>query len=194
MFGDFKRNILFNAFMERVVVPGVKMSDADLKAYYQEHSEEFRSPEMVKIRTLGFKKKADAVAVVDKLRKGAEFGWVRTNAEGQLDKNRDKNEEQPLPFEEEQFTIATALPEVLQKAIASPHPGDFRLYESPDGIYYVVNIQEVIPSTRQPFEEARDVIRTTVFRKKLNMALDEWTVKLREASEIKIYLSGLENK
>jgi hypothetical protein len=194
MYRDFERNILFNAFMERVVVPGIRMTDADLRAYYQEHPEEFRTSEMVKMRALGFKNKADAVAVVDKLRKGAEFGWVRTNAEGQLDKNRDKNEEQLLPFEEDQFTIAKALPEDLQKAIALPHPGDFRFYESPDGIYYVLNIQEVIPESQQPFEEARDAIRATVFRKKLGMAIDEWTVKLRESSEIKIYLSGLENK
>jgi parvulin-like peptidyl-prolyl isomerase len=194
MYNDFKRNVLFNAFMERVVVPGIKMSDADLRAYYQDHPEEFRSSEMVKMRALAFTKKADAVAVVDKLRKGAEFGWVRTNAEGQLEKSRDKTQEQMLPFEEDQFTMVKALPEDIQKAVASPHPGDFRLLESPDGIYYVLNIQEVIPSTQQPFEEARDVIRTMVFRKKLSTTLDEWTVKLRESSEIKMYLSGTENK
>jgi hypothetical protein len=149
---------------------------------------------MVKMRTLAFTKKNDAAAVVDKLRKGAEFGWVRTNAEGQLDKNRDKTEEEALPFEEGNFTMVKALPEDVRKAIEFSHPGDFRLYESPDGIYYVLNIQEMIPATQQPYEEVRDVIRAAVFRKKLGMAIDEWTVKLRESSEIKIHLSGLESK
>jgi len=190
MLTQYKRNTLFSAFMERVVAPEIKMSEDELKAYYDEHTGEYLSSEMVKIRTLAFKEKAGAVAAIDKLRKGADFGWVRTNAEGQLDKNIERT----LPFEEEQFTVARAMPEDVQKAIESPRARDFRLYEGPDGNFHVFDILEVIPPTPQPFEEVRESIRGVVFGNKLNKAVEEWAVKLKESSEVKIYLTGFENK
>src|SRR5574341_120871 len=128
MFSEYKRNVLFSAFMERVVVPEIKMSEDELKAYYREHADTYLSSEMVKIRSLAFKEKADAVAAMDKLRKGADFGWVRANAGGQ----NDKKAERTLPFEEEQLTNVAALPEDVRKAIEVPRARDFRLYEGPE--------------------------------------------------------------
>jgi len=190
MFAEYRRNTLFNAFMERVVVPGIKMTEDELRAYYQEHAGEYLSSEMVKIRTLAFRQKDDAVAVIDKLRKGADFGWMRTNAEAQLDKNAERT----LPFEEERFAAVTTLPEDVRKAIEGPRPGDFRLYESPEGIFYVFDILDVMPPAALPFEEVRESIRRAVFGRKLNESVEEWTDKLKESSEVRIYLAGFENR
>ena len=190
MFSEYKRNVLFSAFMERVVVPEIKMSEDELKAYYREHAGTYLSSEMVKIRTLAFKEKADAVAAMDKLRKGADFGWVRANAGSQ----NDKKAERTLPFEEEQFTNAAALPEDVRKAIEVPRARDFRLYESPERIFYVFDILEVIPPAALPFEEVRENVRGAVFGNKLNKSVEEWASKLKESSEVKIYLTGFENQ
>ncbi len=190
MLAQYKRNTLFSAFMERVVAPEIKISEEELKAYYDEHAGEYLSSEMVKIRTLAFKEKSGAATAIDKLRKGADFGWVRANAEGQLDKTIERS----LPFEEEQFTGARALPEDVQKAIEGPRVRDFRLYEGSDGFFYVFDILEVIPPTPQPFEEVRESIRGVVFVNKLNKAVEEWAANLKESSEVRIYLAGFEDK
>lgn len=190
MLSEYKRDALFGAFVEKVVVPDIRLTEAELKAYYKEHANEYLSSEMVKIRTLAFKEKADAAVAIDQLRKGADFSWVKANAEGQLEKDAERS----LPFEEEQYVASQALPEDMQKAIEGIHAGDFRLYEAPVGILYVLDIQEVIPPTTQPFEEVRGHIREVVFGRKLNRSLEEWAAKLRESYEVKIYLSGIENK
>jgi hypothetical protein len=190
MLNEYKRNALFNAFMERVVVPDIKMSENELRAYYQEHAAKYVSSEIVKIRTLAFKEKADAVAAMDKLRKGADFGWVRTNAGGQLDKKAERT----LPFEEEQFTNVAALPDDVRKAIEGPRARDFRLYESPERIFYVFDLLEVIPPAALPFEEARESVRGEVFGNKLNKSVEEWASKLKESSEVRIFLTGFENQ
>ncbi len=190
MFSGYKRNVLFSAFMERVVVPEIKISDDELKAYYREHAGTYLSSEMVKIRTLAFKEKADAVAAMDKLRKGADFGWVRANAGGQ----NDKKAERTLPFEEEQLTNVAALPEDVRKAIAVPRARDFRLYEGPERIFYIFELLEVIPPAALPFEEVRESVRGAVFGNKLNKSVEEWASKLKESSEVKIFLTGFENQ
>jgi hypothetical protein len=53
---------------------------------------------------------------------------------------------------------------------------------------HVLHVQDVLPSQQQEFEVVRGPIREAVFTIKLNEAVKEWTRKLRDAAEIKIYL------
>jgi hypothetical protein len=142
---------------------------------------------MVKIRSLAFGKQADAVAALDKLRKGADFNWIKVNAEGQLDAST----KDLMTFEERLVPIDTMDPDV-QKALSGVHAEDFRLYESPQGHFHVLYITEVVPPRPQPFEQARQQIQNKLFYVKLNEAALEWIRKLKESADIKIYLASSE--
>ncbi len=190
MLAEYKRSTLFSVFVQKVIVPDIQTNTDELKAYYHDHADEYMSSEMVKLRTLAFRKKDAAAAVIDKMKKGADFDWVKANAEGLVE----KNEDDPLSFEEDQYVTTQALPEDIQKAIARPRAGDFRLYEGPEGTYYVLNIQEVIPAKPRPFEEVREPIREIVYGKRLNKSVEEWAQKLKESSDVKIYFAGFEER
>ncbi len=45
------------------------------------------SPRLMRIKSLVFRKRSDAVAAIDKLKKGTDFNWLGSNAEGQVDPN-----------------------------------------------------------------------------------------------------------
>jgi hypothetical protein len=137
----------------------------------------------MKMGQLVFAQKPDALSALDKLRKGADFNWVKTNAEGQV---RDLSRESML-FDEK-FVALDQLPVDVQEALAGAQRGEFRLHESEDGTMHVLHIQDVLPSQQQEFEVVRGPIREAVFTIKLNEAVKEWTRKLRDAAEIKIYL------
>lgn len=186
VYNAYRRNLLFNAFLERVVVPEIRITDDELRAYYREHAPEYRASAQVKMRSLAFENKTAAVAALEKLKKGADFAWVRTHAEGQTAKSAERE----LPFEEEKFVVFDALSEELRKAIEVPQPGEFRLYESPDKIGYVLDVLDVIPEKQQPFEEVSDAIRGFVFNAKLNKAVEEWAEKLKASSDVKTYLAA----
>jgi hypothetical protein len=183
MFQEAELNTLFGAFIEKVVVPGVKMPEEDLKAYYREHAGDYKSAVAMKMGQLVFAQKPDALSALDKLRKGADFNWVKTNAEGQV---RDLSRESML-FDEK-FVALDQLPVDVQEALAGAQRGEFRLHESEDGTMHVLHIQDVLPSQQQEFDTVRGPIREAVFTIKLNEAVKEWTQKLRAAAEIKIYL------
>ncbi len=190
MLADYERSTLFDAFIKRVVVPEIKMSEDELKTYYDDHADSYRTSEMVKVRALAFRNKTNATVVLEKLRKGADYDWVKSNAEGLIEKNDD----QSLPFDDDQFITAKALPEDLQKVLAGPHAGDIRLYEGQDGICYVLHIREVIPSKPQPYADARQSVRTIVFGKKLSQSMEEWIRKLKESSDVKVYFAGFKEQ
>ena len=180
---QYENSVIFGVFVQKAVVPEVKVTEEEIRAYYNKHIEEYTLSEMVKIRSLAFAKRNDAEGAVEKLRNGTELQWLMENGEGQVDKNA----RNLLTFEGKLLTTRD-LPEGVRKVISGAKPGDFRLYASPEGYFYVVSIQDVVPARPQPFEEANETIANKIFSEKLNKAVEDWADKLGVASDVKVYL------
>jgi parvulin-like peptidyl-prolyl isomerase len=178
--------VLFGAFVQKVIAPDVKVGDEELKEFYQAHIGEYTFPEMVRIDGLLFSDKKTAEAAIEKLRKGADFQWLRTNAEGQVDPAKGEN---LLEFKA-QLLDATLLPERVRKAISGAAPGEYRLYADPGNAYYVLDLLERFPSKPMPLETVKGELEKKVFAEKLQRVLRDWEEKLRKASDVKIYATG----
>jgi hypothetical protein len=149
MVGEYNNTILFGVFLEKVIRPGIRMEEKEIKEYYEKHISEFSSPEMMRINGLIFSKKELAEEAVRKLQEGTEFSWLRANAEGIVE---DKAEE--LPKFEGGLVVVAALTADLQKAVSGAKLGDIRLYESPEGYFYVLSCR-MSSSKPQPYESKR---------------------------------------
>jgi parvulin-like peptidyl-prolyl isomerase len=180
---EYKNSLIFGTFVQKAIVPDVKPKEEELKAYYNEHIKDYTYSEMMKINSLVFGKREFAEKALENLRKGTDFQWLADNAEGQVDKSKDV-----LNFEAEFLNIKD-LPEGIRKSVSGAKPGDFRLYESPKGYFYVLAIRDVIPARPQSFEEAKKIIAKVVFDDKLNKAVEDWAEKLRAVSDVKVYLT-----
>ena len=183
---EYRNGILFGAFFRKVIAPDVKVDEEELKSYYQAHIGEYTFPEMVRIDGLVFSDRKDAEATIEKLRKGADFQWLRANADGQVEAGKGEN---LLEFRG-QMLDATTLPEEVRKAISGASPGDYRLYADPRNAYYVLDIRERIPSRSMPFESVKELIEKKVYAEKQQRVLRDWEEKLRKASDVKIYATG----
>ena len=147
-------------------------------------SDGWPSPSVSSSRTpLAFAKRGDAETAIEKLRKGTEFQWLSANAEGQVD----SNSKGLLTFDGKLLTT-NDLPEGVQKAIHGARAGDFRLYESSHGYFYVLAILDVIPSRPQPYEEAKEMVAKKVFDEKVKKAVEDYADKLKAVSNVKVYL------
>jgi hypothetical protein len=131
-----RNGVLFGIFVQKVIAPDVKVGDEELKEFYQAHIGEYTFPEMVRIEGLLFSDKGTAEDAIERLRKGADFQWLRTNAEGQVDPAKGEN---LLGFNA-QLLDATTLPEGVRKAISGAAPGEYRLYADPGNAYYVLDL------------------------------------------------------
>ncbi len=183
---EFNDSVLFSAFVQKVVAPEVKVEEAEMKAYYEERRADYSSPETVRLTSLAFKTRKAAEEALGKLRKGTDFQWVKSNAEGQTE-NADKlipDDGQPVPV--------TRLPEALQKTVTGARSGEFKLFEKADGPAYVVFIQDLAPPRPQPFETVKEVVQKMVFAGKLKTMLEEWAGKLRAVYPVKMYITGVD--
>jgi len=182
---EYENSLLFGVFVQKVIISDVKTSEEELKAYYSGHISDYTIPEMIKISGLAFGDRGQAEAVLERLKKGADFDWMKSNAEGQMDKDKPNL----LSFEGGTVFVKN-LPQGIQKALTAAHAEDYRLYESPEGGFYVLYVREVVPPGQQSFEVERGDIAKIVFNEKMGAAVEKWADKLRESAEVKIYLSN----
>jgi parvulin-like peptidyl-prolyl isomerase len=180
---EYENSLVFGAFIQKAVVPDVKLKEEELKAHYDQHIKDYTYPEMMRMSTLVFERREDAEKTILTLRKGTEFQWVKANAEGQLDRTT-----RGILDLDGKLLTTRDLPEELKKAISGAKAGDFRLYQSSENHFYVLSIQQVVPSRPQPYEEAREKVAQKVYDDKLKKAVEDYADKLRAVSDVKVYL------
>lgn len=181
---EYRNSIVFGEFIKKIVAPEVKVTDDDIAAYYKEHIKDYTIPAMVKVQGLVFQKKNAAEENMEKLKKGIDFDWVKNNAEGQVDKQKS---EDLLEFSGKLLSINT-IPDGIRETVQGAKEEDIRLYASPEGYFYVLQVKKVVPETPSALEKERKRIFNEMFAGKLNKTVDDWSEKLRKAYPVKVYL------
>jgi parvulin-like peptidyl-prolyl isomerase len=183
---DYRRAVLFGGFVDKVIVPDVKVTEPDAHAYYTRHAAEYSYPQMFKLDGIAFTSAKGAQDAVERLRAGTDFQWLRANADGQV-----AAKERSLPVDVASVVIASSLPAGLSKALAGSATGDYRIYPAAEKEVYVIRVVENVPARLQPYPEVRDTAARAVYDEKLIEAVTGYADKLRAAADVEIYLARI---
>jgi hypothetical protein len=180
----FSESLVFDSFIQKVIVPPNKMTEPEVRKYYDGHLKDYSSPEMMRLRGLAFTRRSAAEDAMRKLREGADYNWLAANAEGQVPKNAPG----PLTLDGRPVTT-TSMPDGVRKVLAGARTGDYRLYASPEGPLYVLAVQAVIAPTPQPYDEVRETIAKKLYGEKVKKAVEAYAAKLRAHTKVETYLT-----
>jgi len=179
----FRGELLFDTFVNRAVLPDVKVSQAEAREYYNKNIGEYSTPLMLKMKSLAFIDQKSAQDALKKLKAGSDFKWVSGNVTG-LAAEDDKN---ILNFGGSLLAI-TALPADLQKTVDHASSGDIFLYKDPDKLFYVLVVESAFPPQAKSYEDVQNEAAKEVYGRKIKEALDEYERKLKEAYETEIFI------
>jgi len=182
---DYRDSLIFGLFVEKVIFPGVKLKEEEVRNYYNEHTADYASPEMMRINSIAFTKKEYAEDAIGKLRKGTDFSWLLANAEGRADKDI----KDLLVFQGD-LLVTKSLPDGVRESISGAKKGDLRLFAGPDNYYYVLSVKEVVPAVPLAFDEVKTEIAKKIFDEKTRKSMDDWAEKLKKVYPVKIYASN----
>lgn len=182
---DYSNSVVFGTYVQKVVLPNVKVTEPEIKKYFEQHKADYTYPAFYKLEGIGFKNASDAQAAADKLKKGTDLAWIRQNAEGQI-----KPDDQTLAFG--RTLTAKAFPSDLVPILASAKQGDYRLYSAQEG-HYVVQVVEYTAPTVQKYQDAREAIGEKVFEEKVNRSIQDFAAKLKKAYKPKVLITKLGN-
>lgn len=183
--GDHRDALVFGKFVEKAVLPDIKITEGDIKKYYDEHAAQFSYPAFYTLSSIAFEKQKAAQAGFDKLQAGTDFKWLKSNAEGQLAEGK-----RAIEFDGSTVSVR-GIPGDLGKLLGTAKAGDVRLYASPEGGHYLVLVKAVTPPAPIPYLEAREQIAPRLQRQKVAQAVEEWIGKLRKAREVKVYITRI---
>ena len=183
MVGEYENTVLFGVFMQKVIRPGLRLEEKEVKEYYEKHPDEFSYPERVRIDAIVFSQRSRAEETVRKLKEGTDFSWLAANAEGQVDENSPG-----LLQLEGNLVPVTSLSDGVRDAVSGADAGEYRLYESPEGYHYLLAVREILPPHPLPYEMVRNEIARKMINEKAKKELDEYAGKLREVYPVEVFL------
>lgn len=153
------------------VMDSVKVTDADIAAFYEKNKQEFTQPERKRFSVIQLKTEADARAVLDELKNGADFAALakeksqdvvsrRTGGDlGWMDANATVDE-----LQQANLTEKGQLSEPVKSSVG----------------YLIVRLDDIQAAQVKPLSAVRDDIATRAKREK---ALDEFFALQRKVSE-----------
>jgi parvulin-like peptidyl-prolyl isomerase len=163
------------------VINKVKVSDADIKAYYDSHKAQYMQPESREVQHILVKKKALADEIYAKLKNGADFGELAkkytldTASKDDGGKMTAYKGKTVAPFDK--FVFAAKVGE-LSKPIKTQF-----------GWHVIEVLSDTKPAAPQPLAEAKDTISGTLLQQRQKQALQNW-VKDAESSYDVTYAPG----
>jgi hypothetical protein len=180
---EFEQATLFGLFIARVIEPSIEVSEEEIRGYREAHLAELTEPEMVRVEALAFGDPEAARAALDRLDAGADLRWMRENAASQVDGASLPDE---LRFDGRLLLISSLAPGV-RDALVGATPGSYRRYDE-EGRHLVLFLRDRIAPRPRTLEEVHDELRARLFAERRESALAEFTRKLREASEIRVFV------
>ncbi len=183
---EFTTSLLFDVFVKKVIAPDVKITEDEVREYFEAHIDEFSTPKMVRLNAIAFRESQDAESALGKLRKRADFQWVSANSPGRVgDENREV-----FNFDGSLLSVKS-LPEKLREIIEDANQGDALIYSDDKGYHHVLVVSKVFPAEPRPYESVRGAVARIVFEQNLKSLTAEWSEKLKEVYETRIFVEGV---
>jgi peptidyl-prolyl cis-trans isomerase C len=159
----YKDNFLANLYIRREVLDKISIPEEDLKKYYENHKDEFKTPEMVKVRHIlvkmnesapekdkkAAKKKAEDI--LEKIKSGEDFAKLAAEVSDDLGSKQKGGElgffprgRMVKPFEDAAFALK---------------PGEVSGLVKTQYGYHIIKLEERKPAGIEPFDDVKKNIR-----------------------------------
>lgn len=165
------------------VIGSVEVTDEEVRAFYETHPERYQSEARIRARQIVVEDEALAQELRERAQAGeafaalaAEYSLERADRGGALGAPEGEREPRPVG--------RTALPTaVANAAFALQGPGVTEVVAS-GGRYYLVAVEEYLPSGLRPFEEVEAQVREDALEAKRNGEIERVLQELREQATI----------
>jgi len=180
-----KDQILILKLVNREVRSGVILSDQDIRAYYEEHPERFRTSPQYHLHQIFIPlSKSDPLTfdqnvqnATDQLKNGADFQTLvkqysegsNTNSDGDLGN----------------LKADQMLPEVRQ-AIEQLKPGEVSAPIKTEVGAHIFRLDEIVPPKVRPIEEVKPEIQELLFQERSAEIYEKWLKDLRAGAQVDI--------
>jgi len=169
------RAVVIESMIEKTVAMPSRLSDAELKDYFEKNMGKFVQPESVKLRIISAKDEKKAAEALVKIRAGADFGSV---AEA---------------VSEDQYRVkggavgyqhrGKLLPE-LEKAAFALKPGELSGLIQAEQLWFIIKVEDKKSEQQMTFAESKDKLKKELETKRVQDLREKWMSELKAKAKI----------
>ena len=190
-----KNGFLANEYIKREVVQKVTVSENEVKAYYDNHKDEYQTPEMVRARHILFL--VDAASTVDakksvyakaeetlkKIKGGEDFAKLASELSGDPSS---KPKGGDIGFVTKGKTVKP-----FEDALFSLKTGEISgVIETQFG-YHIIKAEEKKDAAVEPFETVKEKVRQKIMQERAKSAVTAFVDKAMKDAKVEIFTEAL---
>jgi peptidyl-prolyl cis-trans isomerase C len=174
---SYEKQLLKDAFIKKVILPQIMVSDEILKDYYSEHKDDFASAPRYKLQQITVKSEEEAQAVLKELKGGADFSWVAKN------RSTDANREMGGNLG---WKTKGKLPVEFWDQLDSLEPGQISPIISMGSSFIIIRMQGKEEGKVPELEKIKGEVFNAYLQGKFGTLMEDYTAKLREGADIRV--------
>jgi peptidyl-prolyl cis-trans isomerase C len=191
----FKDNYLSTLYLKHEIVGKINIPEEDLKKYYEAHKDEFKTPEMVKVRHILVKVDASATEKDKKAaKKKAEGILKRIKAGEDFAKLAAEVSDDPGSKEsggEIGFFPKGRMVKSFEDAAFALKPGEVSGLVKTQYGYHIIKVEEKKPAGIQPFDEVKESIRQKLVQDQTKSDVLAFIEKAMKDAKVEIHPEAL---
>jgi parvulin-like peptidyl-prolyl isomerase len=172
----YKNKMLMKMFINKVLSPGVEISEDDLLEFYQNNQYDFTRPSKYKVQQITLKTESEADEIKKELIKGADFSWMA--------KNRSFDNYASVGGTTG-WRVKDQLPEELKEVVIELEPGEISDVMISGDFFRIYRVQEKTDKKVEEFERVRPAVHKKVFSAKYKELYDSYLDKLKKEADVK---------
>lgn len=175
-----KTGILAEALLSRGLIQKLKINDENLRKYYEQNKEKYRTKAKVKLSYIKLESKKQADRIISRLNKGRSF----EKAGGRKVTAIESWASEDAPYVSGLEEILT--PEALDKIFRLDKGASSGVLEIKDE-FYIFHIDEKEPARQKPFEEVRREVEFAYTREEKDRIVNELIRETFSQEEVELY-------
>jgi peptidyl-prolyl cis-trans isomerase C len=190
-------NFLAAVYLQKEIIDKITINDDKARSYYKDHTETFKTPEMIRARHILIKvetsatdeekknAKSKAEEVLAKIKKGEDFSKLASEVSddpGTKDKGGD------LDF----FSKGSMVP-AFEEVAFSLKPGEISGIIETEYGYHLIKMEEKKDAHIEPYENIKDKVKDQALQEMRKAAVTEFVDKALKNARVEVY-SGLTGK
>jgi len=180
---EFKKLTLVSELLEKEIMAKAKLSDQEVKDYYDKHREEFATTSQIKASHILVKTKEEADKVLERLKKGDKFEEIAKKES--IDKGSAKNGGD-LGY----FSRGQMVPE-FEKAAANLKKGETSDPVKTQFGFHIIKVMDKKAGPVIEFEKIKDLIGQRLSGERQKEAFDKYVADLRKTYAVDIKKDAL---
>jgi parvulin-like peptidyl-prolyl isomerase len=180
---DFKKLTLVSELFEKEIMSKAKVSDQEVKEYYEKHKQDFAPTTQIRASHILVKTEDEAKKVLERLKKGEKFADIAKAVS--IDSGSAKNGGD-LGF----FSKGQMVPE-FEKAAASLNVGEISVPVKTQFGYHIIKVTDKKKGAVIEFDKIKDMISQRLSGEKQKEAFDQYLAELKKTYKVEINKDAL---